>query len=98
MANKIPKISFNLWLMHNYLTAHSRLKYRRCQPQLSTSLLLFTFSSESLDIQTKQLQFLLMIITNTNSDMILLESAVFIDRYRYIWCQSVAISPVYIRV
>ena len=42
---KYIKISFMLWLMHNYLTTQDRLKYRRFQPRLSTSLLLFTFSA-----------------------------------------------------
>ena len=33
----IYEISFILWLMHNYLTAQSRLKYCQYQPRLSTS-------------------------------------------------------------
>ena len=48
VADKIRGISLILWLMHNYLTALSRLKYRRCQPRLSTSLLHFTFLSDSI--------------------------------------------------
>ena len=48
VADKIHGISFILWLMHDSLTALSRLKYRRCKPRLSTSLLHFTFLSDSI--------------------------------------------------
>ena len=58
------KISYILWLMRNYLKVQNQLKYRRCQTWLSTSLQLFTFSSKSSDMRTKQLQFLLMSIAN----------------------------------
>ena len=37
-AIRYINISFILWLMHNYLTAQNRLKYRQCQPWLSTTM------------------------------------------------------------
>ena len=57
MANKIHENQFNF-------VANAQLFDN---PE-HTSLLLFRFPSKSSDILTKQLQFLLMIIANTNSE------------------------------
>ena len=82
------KISFILWLMHNYLTTQNRPKYRQCQPWLSTSLRLFTFSSISSDTQLNNCNScswssLTRIVKHLRStaDLNLRESIVFPDRY-----------------
>ena len=99
------KICYILWLMRNYLKVQNQLKYRRCQPWLSTSLQLFTFSSKSSDMLTKQLQFLHMNIANMNSETSPIDcwfdfarKYSFFDRYLLTWGQTVGKSPVYIRV